>query len=63
MADTTRITVVRGQPDAAELAAVTVVLLALVRRGEAPDEERRTAYAGWTVKSGGHRTEAAWPGQ
>ncbi|MCX4642702.1 acyl-CoA carboxylase subunit epsilon [Streptomyces sp. NPDC055059] len=48
-----RITVVRGRPDDAELAAVTAVLLALVRRAGEPDDETKAAYAGWTVKGGG----------
>ncbi|MEU6658616.1 acyl-CoA carboxylase subunit epsilon [Streptomyces sp. NPDC046821] len=49
-----RITVVRGRPDEAELAAVTAVLLALVRRADEPDDATKSAYAGWTVKGGGH---------
>ncbi|MFF7335550.1 acyl-CoA carboxylase subunit epsilon [Streptomyces sp. NPDC090306] len=56
MANPMRIKVVRGRPDAAELAAVTTVLLALVRRAGEPDDETKAAYAGWTVKSGGQ-----WP--
>lgn len=55
-----RITVVRGRPDEAELAAVTAVLLALARRSGEPDEETRAAYAGWTVKRGGHRPAVTW---
>ncbi|GGY78735.1 hypothetical protein GCM10010327_06350 [Streptomyces nitrosporeus] len=55
-----RITVVRGRPDEAELAAVTAVLLALARRAGEPDEETRAAYAGWTVKRGGYRNPATW---
>ncbi|MEU7061143.1 acyl-CoA carboxylase subunit epsilon [Streptomyces sp. NPDC046197] len=62
MADTTHITVVRGQPDETELAAVTAVLLALARRRDAPDEDERTAFAGWTVKGGGYHTPVAWSG-
>ncbi|WP_327114656.1 acyl-CoA carboxylase subunit epsilon [Streptomyces sp. NBC_01341] len=60
MANPMRITVVRGRPDAAELAAVTAVLLALARRSGEPDEETRAAYAGWTVKRGGHRPAVTW---
>jgi hypothetical protein len=59
MANPTHIKVVRGRPDAAELAAVTAVLLALVRRAGEPDDETKAAYAGWTVKSGGHRPRPA----
>ncbi|MFC9500680.1 acyl-CoA carboxylase subunit epsilon [Streptomyces sp. NPDC056975] len=54
MVNQMRITVVRGLPDEAELAAVTAVLLALVRRAGEPDDETKAAYAGWTVKGGGH---------
>ncbi|MFG2885276.1 acyl-CoA carboxylase subunit epsilon [Streptomyces sp. NPDC048297] len=61
MSQQTRITVVRGRPDAAELAAVTAVLLALARRAREPDEEVRAAYADWTVKNPGHRPAVAWP--
>jgi hypothetical protein len=61
MTDETHITVVRGRPDAAELAAVTAVLLALFRRDREPDQEARTAYAHWTVRNPGHRAPS-WPG-
>lgn len=57
----THITVVRGRPDEAELAAVTAVLLALARRAQEPGEEERAAYANWTVKNRGHRPAVAWP--
>ncbi|GHA82754.1 MULTISPECIES: acyl-CoA carboxylase subunit epsilon [Streptomyces] len=63
MANPMRITVVRGRPDEAELAAVTAVLLALVRRTGEPDGDVAAAYAGWTVKNGGHRTPVAWSGR
>ena len=48
-----RFTVVRGQPDHQELAAVTAVLMALMRTCESdpqgtPVEKRR---AGWSVRS------------
>jgi hypothetical protein len=62
MTDETHITVVRGRPDAAELAAVTAVLLALARRGREPDPAQKAAYAGWTVRSAGHRPPS-WPGR
>ena len=62
MVNQMRITVVRGRPDEAELAAVTAVLLALVRRaggpGQAAHAETEAAYAGWTVKGGGHAPRA-----
>lgn len=54
MTDETHITVVRGRPDAAELAAVTAVLLALSRRGPEPETETKAAYADWTVKNASH---------
>ncbi|MFE3519531.1 acyl-CoA carboxylase subunit epsilon [Streptomyces sp. NPDC059166] len=60
MANPMRITVVRGRPDDAELAAVTAVLLALARRSGEPDEEAKAAYAGWTVKRAAHRPAATW---
>ncbi|MFP3991483.1 acyl-CoA carboxylase subunit epsilon [Streptomyces sp. E11-3] len=63
MADETSITVLRGHPDEAELAAVTVVLLALLRGSGEPEQEVLAAYAGWTVKGGGYRPSAAWSGQ
>lgn len=63
MANPMSITVVRGRPDEAELAAVTAVLLALAGRAGEPDETTAAAYAGWTVKNDGHRTAAAWPGR
>lgn len=59
MANPMRIEVVRGRPDAAELAAVTAVLLALARRPGRPGAAARPAYAGWTVRSGGHRPRPA----
>lgn len=60
MADDISLSVVRGQPDEAELAAVTAVLLALLRRAGEPDQERLAAYARWAVKGGGHRSPVAW---
>ncbi|MGW8794647.1 acyl-CoA carboxylase epsilon subunit [Streptomyces althioticus] len=60
MANPMRITVLRGRPDEAELAAVTAVLLALVRRSGEPDEAIRAAYAGWTVKRGDARPSVTW---
>ncbi|MFF8293450.1 acyl-CoA carboxylase subunit epsilon [Streptomyces sp. NPDC016309] len=62
MVRTTRITVLRGQPDEAELAAVTAVLLALARRAGEPDEAEKAAYAEWTVKAGDYRPPMVRPG-
>jgi len=62
MTDETLITVVRGRPDEAELAAVTAVLLALARRGREPDTAAKAAYAHWTVRNAGHRSPS-WPGR
>jgi hypothetical protein len=62
MVKPTRITVLRGQPDEAELAAVTAVLLALARRGGEPGAAEKAAYAGWTVKAGVYRPPMARPG-
>ncbi|MER0443344.1 acyl-CoA carboxylase subunit epsilon [Streptomyces sp. Edi4] len=62
MSNETRITVVRGRPDADEIAAVTAVLLALARRAEEPADEVRAAYAAWTVKRGHYRSAATVPG-
>ncbi|MGW3202932.1 acyl-CoA carboxylase subunit epsilon [Streptomyces sp. NPDC001135] len=55
MSNERHITVVRGRPDAEELAAVTAVLLALVRRARQPEATALAAYANWTVKGGDYR--------
>lgn len=49
--------VVRGDPDPEQLAAVTVVLLALLR-GVEPDSPPRPPAAGWVP--GAHRLPGAW---
>ncbi|QGV77487.1 acyl-CoA carboxylase subunit epsilon [Streptomyces ficellus] len=62
MAEETGITVLRGLPDAAELAAVTTVLLALLRdRSRPADEPRPAAYADWSVRGTGGPTPGGWP--
>ncbi|MFI5807651.1 acyl-CoA carboxylase subunit epsilon [Streptomyces sp. NPDC051561] len=55
------LTVVRGCPDDAELAAVTAALILCLRRGERPAQARETALAHWTVKGGGRRRTPARP--
>ncbi|OWA01047.1 hypothetical protein B9W68_30415 [Streptomyces sp. CS227] len=51
----------RGQADAAELAAVAAVLLA-VSRNRGPVVSRRRARAGssWWRSAGGYRSPASW---
>ncbi|MBB1242204.1 hypothetical protein GL263_01215 [Streptomyces durbertensis] len=51
-AEETGITVVRGQPDAVELASVTAVLLAVLRaaRHRPAEAPRSGGYADWTVR-------------
>ncbi|MEU8028839.1 acyl-CoA carboxylase subunit epsilon [Streptomyces sp. NPDC049099] len=61
MANDTRITVVRGRPDAAELAAVTAVLIALARRAQEPEDLPGTVFADWRVKGGGPGPAVSWP--
>ncbi|MFF1451688.1 acyl-CoA carboxylase subunit epsilon [Streptomyces sp. NPDC058274] len=61
MSNETHITVVRGQPDEVELAAVSAVLLALSRRLPEVDEATLAAYADWTVKGGRRDPAAGWP--
>ncbi|MFF8828549.1 acyl-CoA carboxylase subunit epsilon [Streptomyces sp. NPDC015131] len=62
MAEETGITVLRGVPDAAELAAVTTVLLALARRRSQPaDEPPPAPSADWSVRGTGGATPAGWP--
>ncbi|MFE0516176.1 acyl-CoA carboxylase subunit epsilon [Streptomyces sp. NPDC058964] len=51
------IRVVRGEPDPEQLAAVTVVLLALLR-GTEPEASPRPPAAGWV--QGTHRLPGAW---
>ncbi|MEU2154420.1 acyl-CoA carboxylase subunit epsilon [Streptomyces sp. NPDC019396] len=61
MAEETGITVLRGLPDAAELAAVTTVLLAVLRdRARQADGPEPAAYADWSVKGTGGQVPAAW---
>ncbi|MFD5769994.1 acyl-CoA carboxylase subunit epsilon [Streptomyces sp. NPDC127049] len=61
MADETGITVVRGRPDAVEIAAVTAVLMALLRdRGAPPDTPAPAARADWIVKDTGGRGPVSW---
>ncbi|MEU6534303.1 acyl-CoA carboxylase subunit epsilon [Streptomyces sp. NPDC047000] len=59
MANPMRIKVIHGRPDETELAAVTAVLIALVRRAAGSGGATGPAYAGWTVQSGGHRPRPA----
>ncbi|MEU6072076.1 acyl-CoA carboxylase subunit epsilon [Streptomyces sp. NPDC047082] len=51
------IRVVRGDPDPEQLAAVTVVLLALLRGAE-PADSPRPLSTGWVP--GAHRLPGAW---
>ncbi|WP_338676864.1 acyl-CoA carboxylase subunit epsilon [Streptomyces sp. SCSIO 30461] len=65
MAEETGITVLRGLPDAAELAAVTTVLLAVLRerarQADPPDGANPpVVYADWSVKGTGGQVPAAW---
>lgn len=53
----TEIRVVRGDPDPEQLAAVTVVLLAVLR-GVEPPEPPAPPAAGWIP--GAHRLPGAW---
>ncbi|MFJ2741713.1 acyl-CoA carboxylase subunit epsilon [Streptomyces sp. NPDC087440] len=63
-ATATGITVLRGRPDAAELAAVTAVLTARLRQAEAAGARAAApaapARADWAVENLGHRTEVPW---
>lgn len=66
MANQTAFTVVRGQPDAEELAAVTMVLLVLLSDSGGPqeqDDEANPPYADWTVKGRARRSAVAWSGR
>ncbi|GAA2382250.1 hypothetical protein GCM10010420_00100 [Streptomyces glaucosporus] len=69
MPDETRptlLTVVRGAPDDLELAAVTAVLLALLRNdpaddpGGGPGPEGPAPRAGWRAGRPGYRSPRAW---
>ncbi|ARF77452.1 acyl-CoA carboxylase epsilon subunit [Kitasatospora albolonga] len=61
MADTTGITVLRGRPDAAEIAAVTTVLMALLRdRAAPPDPPGPAERAGWSVRGTGGQGQVSW---
>ncbi|GHH51147.1 acyl-CoA carboxylase subunit epsilon [Streptomyces candidus] len=51
MAEETEIIVLRGNPDAAELAAVSTVLLTLLRdRGRAPAQPPEAEPAHWSIR-------------
>ncbi|MEU3132840.1 acyl-CoA carboxylase subunit epsilon [Streptomyces sp. NPDC006854] len=55
------IRVLRGNPDHAELAAVTAVLLALAQRGGAsPRPAPARPCAAWALRPAAHRTAGAW---
>ncbi|MEU6285611.1 acyl-CoA carboxylase subunit epsilon [Streptomyces sp. NPDC047028] len=56
-ADGTAIQVLRGNPDPEQLAAVTVVLLAILR-GTEPPEPPTPPPAGWSPTP--HRLPGAW---
>ncbi|MEU9483303.1 acyl-CoA carboxylase subunit epsilon [Streptomyces decoyicus] len=63
MANDIRFTVVRGRPDEAELAAVTAVLLAVLRSGEAAGPgagEPLPPRAGWGRAHGPRRSPVGW---
>ncbi|MET7800285.1 acyl-CoA carboxylase epsilon subunit [Streptomyces decoyicus] len=63
MANDIRFTVVRGRPDEAELAAVTAVLLAALRAGEAAGPgtgEPLPPRAGWGRAHGPRRSPVGW---
>ncbi|WP_095757308.1 acyl-CoA carboxylase epsilon subunit [Streptomyces xinghaiensis] len=62
MANETRLTVVRGRPDEAELAAVTAVLLARLRGARGPDAEPPPPppRAGWGPGSDRFRPPVTW---
>lgn len=62
MAEETGITVLHGKPDAAELAAVTAVLLARLRMRALCDDSAAAAVprAEWTVKGAGLRVPSSW---
>ncbi|QOV35709.1 acyl-CoA carboxylase subunit epsilon [Streptomyces ferrugineus] len=61
MADGTGITVLHGKPDAAELAAVTAVLLARLRALSADVPATAAApRAEWTVRGDGRPAATSW---
>ncbi|MFG2832684.1 acyl-CoA carboxylase subunit epsilon [Streptomyces sp. NPDC048434] len=63
MANDIRFTVVRGRPDEAELAAVTTVLLAVLRAGEAAGPETGeplSPRAGWGRAHIPRRSPVGW---
>ncbi len=52
---------IRGRPDAAEIAAVTTVLMALLReRATSPDPPARAERADWSVRGSGGQGRASW---
>ncbi|MFD9443889.1 acyl-CoA carboxylase subunit epsilon [Streptomyces sp. NPDC060006] len=64
MADETGITVLRGRPDDAEIAAVTAVLLALLRDRPVPEDSPAPAEAaGWSVRGAGGPGRPSWAGR
>lgn len=51
----------RGEPDASELAAVTTVLLALLRQGAtSPQEPDPAGHADWRVRGDAGPVPASW---
>lgn len=60
MAEETVITVLHGEPDSAELAAVTAVLLARLRLRTDADEAPAAPRAGWAVRGEGRQAAASW---
>ncbi|WP_244417470.1 acyl-CoA carboxylase subunit epsilon [Streptomyces hygroscopicus] len=63
MANDIRFTVVRGRPDEAELAAVTAVLLAVLRAGQEAGPgagEPLPPRAGWGRAHGPRRSPVGW---
>ncbi|MEV8594614.1 acyl-CoA carboxylase epsilon subunit [Streptomyces sp. NPDC052012] len=64
MAEETAITVLHQNPDAAELAAVTAVLLARLRmRARSGDTPAPAPRAGWTVRGEGRTAPVSWTAQ
>ncbi|MFM9368671.1 acyl-CoA carboxylase subunit epsilon [Streptomyces sp. Da 82-17] len=54
-----RLTVLRGHPDPAELAAVVTVLLAVLRAAGPEEEVNGAPRAGWG-RTGPYRSPVAW---
>ncbi|ORT56556.1 acyl-CoA carboxylase epsilon subunit [Streptomyces sp. CB03238] len=66
MDEQTAFRVVRGQPDAEELAALTTVLLALLNRAGATEQQEAgapAAYADWSVRGRARRPAVDWSGR